>query len=1137
MFEGGTFCCNGTTYTTYHISAKGFDRFDICEMGASFNVDAEKIIYSRVKKRQLYIYGDRSVYEDYLALQNTCNGIKGDTSQDKHWSEDKKHFIVRNIITNTHSNFMSEVTKDNGILVSTLINLNGSYIETHLINDSNDIINPINFKDYEAIELDGSAAVRDSVPYYSVSALRAKYNLTHIDKTDSVVADTLELAEKRLMEWANSKEPVMAVDTETTGVDIDMDGEDKLVGVVLGESETKSTYFPFAHEEINNLPFFFLEKLMAIVKQNEHRCTGHNIKFERKIFMKTGGWDIRLHWDTFPLSFMLNPVNKKGVHTLKQLVMDITHNRYLELEDIFTSSNNIKFQVLPKELVKLYACPDGYNSIVVFKHLYAKLPKESRRIYEVECELTTIKADNEYYGLRVDVDKYMRNSENCNYVIDILLKTFRALTHVDGNIGSPAVLNNLIYERMHCPILARTKTGKPSTSGATIKKLARTKAEKPGGLTQDIVDLFGKVVIKKEDLNNSAYPALVVLDKYREYNKRKTAFYNRFDRTMKTGRVYFWVNQNGAGTGRQSSPMHQLPPELKDIIISDTDNHRFVDSDYSQIELRMIAFLAGEKELIELCCDSDNDIHRVIGSLISGVPMWQIDAATRKKGKCRNFGVVYCISEYGLAGQMYGPGYTKENIAECKQLIADFFNRFKRIQRFIKENCDFVRKNGYIRTYFNRYRYFKEILDPDTTSKRKAALLRQANNTPVQGTSADLLKIAECNMLRYIDSKGWNKIVDGFPLVRMALSIHDETIVMAHRSIPHEEIIEMIRTCMELDLEGAPPFFVSPAFCDTWEGHNDDSLAVPIKLRDKLIDDYHRTGKSVFTSTLYRIEIDQDTRNYVAKARYTSTVGEIYEAIKDKVKLNAPEEVRKAAIKNYIKTNQLLYDDTNYRQVLDDYRESVLVDYMNGLIAEYGRDWKAVSEHVRHPSLTHELIARFSKSIPKGTSHIESIEIATKLYIESDASYKQKHEEEEDKVIAVARMSADDERNLFSEVERLSTFNEQGELVYEDDGFADEEEDATSYWDDEKYINYVSSCEIVYAWRFYDRIVLDVEKLLTQQIDAILAKAYEYNVADGFYKVYMYYRGKLIDTTIRVEDLPLQEIDTIIKEYSKCTVS
>ena len=258
----------------------------------------------------------------------------------------------------------------------------------------------------------------------------------------------------------------------------------------------------------------------------------------------------------------------------------------------------------------------------------------------------------------------MKNLENCDYTMNMLLQAFRAITGVDGNINSTEVLSNLIFGKMSCPVLVRTKTGKPSTGAASIKKLASIKleGERKNCIEGDLCDLNGRPVVKAKDLNNAKYPALVILEKYRVYNKLRTAFYSRFERTKRSGRVFFWVNQNGATSGRQSSPMHQLPPELKDIILSDSPEHDMWDPDYSQIELRMIAFLAGEKELIELCKDPENDIHRAIGSLISNKEMWQISSEERKVGKRRNFGVVYMISAYGLAAQIAGAGYSKKDV-------------------------------------------------------------------------------------------------------------------------------------------------------------------------------------------------------------------------------------------------------------------------------------------------------------------------------------------------------------------------------------------------------------------------------------------------------------------------------------------
>ena len=722
----------------------------------------------------------------------------------------------------------------------------------------------------------------------------------------------------------------------------------------------------------------------------------------------------------------------------------------------------INFAVLPKEIVRLYACPDASSIIFLYDWLWNQLPVYSRRITEVEYDLADVKADQEYYGLRVDVKQFMKNLENCDYTLDMLLKAFRVLTKVDGNVNSNEVLSDLIFGKMHCPVLVRTKTGKPSTGAASIKKLASMKVEEPREniVESDLCDLNGRVVIKASELNNAKYPALVVLEKYRIYNKLRTAFYSRFERTKKSGRVFFWVNQNGAASGRQSSPMHQLPGELKSIILSDSDDHDMWDPDYSQIELRMIAFLAGEKDLIKLCCDPGNDIHRAIGSLISGKEMWQISSEERKHGKRRNFGVVYLISAFGLAGQMFGPGYTKEQVAIAQQSLDDFYDRFKRIKLYIANNGRIVTEQGYITTWFGRNRYFKEILDPEITSKRKASLIRQANNLPVQGTAADYLKLAETNLATYIANKGWDALMpNGFPRVRVALSIHDELLVMADRSIPYEEICLMLRTCMEMPIEGAPPFFSSPALVDTWAQHDDDSVAMPVQLRDRLIKQYQETGVS---------QINKE----------------------------------------------------NYISVLNEFRESELQNYMLGLLQKCGKDAANLAAHVRHPSLTHELIARYPP--PKGSklSHEECILHACERYLEGDQAQT---------FIPSTKETEHNVMEDFSELSKLVNFDANGDVVYEVSDDADDEDIQTVH-DDEHFINMLTTGEKVYVWELMDTLVIDISDLEEANANRVIQWVWNYRDPEGFFRV-MFQRGAmLIDSKFRVEDIDHISLTKLIQE-------
>lgn len=689
---------------------------------------------------------------------------------------------------------------------------------------------------------------------------------------------------------------------------------------------------------------------------------------------------MRIKWCSLILSCMLNPVTEKGAHALKPNIEKLLGLKFVELDEIFISSKNIDFSILPKDITRLYACADSPNAVALFMHLREQVPTNMWPIILVEMKLADVKANQEFYGMRVDVKKYKDNYENCCYVLDMLLSLFKKMTHEDGNINSSEVLSALLYDKLGCKVLMRTKTGKRSTSGKAIDKLASLKAEKPHEFTQDIIDKHGKVVIKASTLANSKYPALVVLSKYREYNKRKTAFYARFERTMKIGRIHFWINQNGASSGRQSSPMHQLPPELKDVMLSDSPEKDLWGPDYSQIELRMIAYLAGEKDLNEMCCDHDNDVHRVCASLITGKEMWEITKAERNIKKRVNFGVVYLISGYGLAGQLYGPGYSKEQVDFCNEQLDAFYTRFKRIDLYLKKNAVKVKTNGYMKTAFNRIKYFKEIFDPDITNKKRASIVRQSNNMPVQGTAADIMKIAEVNMDEYIRERGWDKLdSDGFPLVRPMLSIHDEMLISASRSIPMEEIIEMITVCMQIDVEGAPPFFVAPAKMANWGGHSDDALAIPIPYRDKLISDYHATGKTAFHRSYYEVDLpvewkeklNMDTgllsdkiEKYLPYATFKYISGDYSTELSDKAK--------KEAFKGYIESASTLYVDEDYLKLLNDFRDGVLRDYMMGLYEKYGPDLHEVGMHVRHPSLTHDLIAEFSKEMAgMDLSHVE----------------------------------------------------------------------------------------------------------------------------------------------------------------------
>lgn len=1073
MLIEGTFITPDAVYSVYEINTTGFRRIDIVEEGATFHIDLDKVKYSMVNKKTTYTYGDSALYELYMDIKGRAISGKLTTTKENVW--DRGVFISRTRSTNKTGSVCIETESQNNVKKSERITVDNYTIFTYTADPLYDIkLDPLNISEYRSSHLSKDTILTDdpNLPYHSLETLLRKGEYDHIYDNDFVVADTLDVARRRMSEWVKSDEDVLGFDTETSGLEMDIADDGYVVGYILGETETKSTYFPFRHRGDFNLPSWFEQELLAQVKTQEHRLTAHNKKFDRKAVLKSGV-DLRIRWCSYQLSLILDPmVGKDHPHDLKTLIWNLTHKKYPELTDIFINKKDIDFSVLPKELVHLYACADGSNAIILTKWQLARIPKGQLKLAEVECALSDLKCDQEYYGIRVDVKKYEKQYHNCIEVREKLIDAFRRITGEDGNINSGPVLQNLLYNKMKCDILLRTGTGQPSTSGAAIKKLAGKKTDTPRPIPPDIVDMDGKTVVKGKDLANAKYPALLILNEYRAYNKLITAFYARFERTMKTGRVFFWINQNGAASGRQSSPMHQLPPQLKECILSDADDRDFWGPDYSQVELRMIAYLAGEKDLIELCSDPDNDIHRVIGSLITGKEMWEITPAERTVGKRRNFGVVYKISAFGLAGQLYGPGYTQEQREFCQQQLDDFFKRFKRIRRYMSNNALYVQKNGFMKTkWLNRKRMFMEIFDPDLEPRKKASILRMSNNMPVQGTAADLLKMAEVQMYAYIRKKGWDVIMpDGFPMVRMMLSIHDEVIISAHKDVAYEEIIKMIREGMEIPVEGAPPFFVQPVKMDNWGDHASEGLVIPVKLRDKLIADYEETGESV---------INRD----------------------------------------------------NYAEVVNTYNETILRDYMVDLVSKYGTDYKEVGMHVRHPVFTHELLGLYEKRIPWDLEHVERINEAAKIYIEENILGQGVHfttmvnlveDKEEDTGIK------EELQIQYGELEDLVNYDKDGNIIFEDNEQQDVDDQWYDYEEDYEEVLADAKNKPTYVYELGDCVVFDVNELKSADVNDLLKYIASKSVPDGFYRTFLIYNDVLLDTKLPLENIDIEEANNFV---------
>ena len=794
---------------------------------------------------------------------------------------------------------------------------------------SNSVIAPININLYEEY---GSSAYnkKQTGDFYSYAELLRRYpQVKHVLNNDYVVIRSYEEAEKRLKEWIESPEQLKSVDIESLHNVWGMYSDNRITGVFLGYDETWSTYFPFRQENFKyNLPMEFLKKIFdAVNSQPPYPSViilSHNAKFELEGFYQEFREWLRVDVDTYIYAVLENPKIGKNTHTLKALASKVDNKFYLSLNHIFIGK--IKFNVLTEDIVLLYGCPDATSPAKVYKWLMTRIPADEEFVCRLEMSILRVKCYNEFYGMRMDLERIHRLIEEEEYKIDLLGDQFRRIHKTSKNINSYQVMKEILYDRLRCPVLVTTNKGLPATSKVAIQHIVdsgvkrdydKTKMPKP------ILDKNGEVLISSEELAGNKYPSLIIYQKYKKCLKELGAL-RRLKNKSERDRFMFYINQVGAGSNRQTSDAHQFSDTMKSCALADSPSHGMVSCDWKQVELRVLAWMADQKDLIELEGDPAVDIHRAILSIIQKKPMWTISEEDRKSGKSVNFGVVYMMSEYGLAARDFGPGYTKEELNIERKKIYDFFNGLPYIKVFLANNELQLKRKGVIKTKFNYYRYFPELLDPTYPEKSKKSLIRSGNNTPVQGTAAQMLKMVEKNVQAYIDKMGWDKERDyngvKVPMVRMILPIHDEILLSYDKSIPKEEICKMFKECMELDFEGAPPFFAAPAFIDNWYEGKDPAYEVDIEFRDRVVEEYSKG--------------------------------------------------------NYLLTGH------NYLDVLNNYRTKEISDYMDGLITKY-KTPEEVAKHVTDDNLTHTLIeTTLKKEERKKLTHNERILRATEKYFE-----------------------------------------------------------------------------------------------------------------------------------------------------------
>lgn len=568
-------------------------------------------------------------------------------------------------------------------------------------------------------------------------------------------------------------------DTETDSAD---PVTASLVGISLTATAGTAYYIPVNVEDGLDEKEV-IEALRPLFEDSHILKIAHNYKFDF-MMLKRAGLEIKGNaFDTMIAAYLIDANQRLKMDELSKSLLNY---KPVAIEELIGKGKKQKSMAdLAVEDVYLYACEDADITLRLYEILSEKLEEDElvEIAYKVDFPLMEVLADMELKGVKLDTDMLTEFSKELENDLKELEDEIYEKAGEEFNINSPQQLGTILFEKMGLPAGKKTKTGQYSTAESVLTKLA-PKYEMPS----------------------------LILD-YRQLTKLKSTYVDALpDLVVKeTGRVHTEFNQSVAATGRLSSsnPNLQNIPirtdrgrEIRKAFIAE-EGFKLMSADYSQVELRVIAHIAKDEAMIE-AFKNDEDIHaRTAKEIFSLDSIEDVNADQRRKAKEVNFGIPYGVSAYGLASRL---GIEND---EGKEMIDQYFERFPNILKYINETKEFAREHGYVKTMLGRRRYIPDIKASNWNVRGFAE--RTAINMPIQGTAADIIKLA------MIEIHHW--LIDQNKKSKMLLQVHDELIFEIHESELEEvpaKIVELMESAVELDV----PLKVESGIAGNWlEAH------------------------------------------------------------------------------------------------------------------------------------------------------------------------------------------------------------------------------------------------------------------------------------------------------------------------------
>jgi DNA polymerase-1 len=556
----------------------------------------------------------------------------------------------------------------------------------------------------------------------------------------------------------------------------------EMVGISFSWAEGEACYIPVSHrylgvpEQLDKQKV--VEALKPLLEDAKLKKFGHNIKYDL-IVLANEGVDLKgVAFDSMLASYVLDP--SKRQHSLDDLAMEMLGHQNITYADVAgKGAKQIGFDEVSIDVAAEYAAEDSDITFRLTQALQSRLRDETLKLYEeLELPLIDVLADMEMTGVKVDREHLKKMSTKLSKALKKHEDEIYAMAGEMFNINSPKQLAVILFEKLGLPAKKKTKTGY-STDMSVLEELA----------------------------DGHELPAMIV--NYRQLTKLKSTYIDALplEINQKTGRVHTSYNQTVAATGRLSSSdpnLQNIPirsdlgKEIRQAFVAEGDDW-LLSADYSQIELRILAHLSGDPALIK-AFKNNEDIHTRTAAEIFGQPLDGVDEDARRMAKAVNFGIVYGLSAFGLSRQL------KISPGEAKAFIDQYFDLYKNVKTFMDSTIEEARQCGYTVTMMNRRRYLPDLHSKNRQVRESAE--RVAINSPVQGSAADMIKLAMIRLHQLLPKQKLKS--------KMIMQVHDELVFECPVN-EKREVEALVKKEMENVLLMQVPIIVHSEWGKNWD--------------------------------------------------------------------------------------------------------------------------------------------------------------------------------------------------------------------------------------------------------------------------------------------------------------------------------